>query len=120
MKGKGYLTKPRQFASVYNEGKSWVSRVLVMKVLPNGLDYSRYGFSLSRHVGGALTRNRVKRVLREILRPMPLQEGWDIVFIARSPASASKYAQLRESVEALLYQAQLLMRNDEKVCLKTN
>ncbi len=120
MKGEGYLTKPQQYALVYKEGSSWVSSLLVMKVLPNGLGISRYGFSVSRRVGKAVTRNRVKRLLREILRLTPLKPGLDILFIARPLANAADYTGLKKSVEGLLSRAQILSRGNEKVCLKVN
>ena len=120
MKSREHLTKPEQFASVHREGKSWVSKVLVMKVLPNGLDYSRYGFSLSRYVGGAVVRNRIKRILREILRRIPLQGGWDIVFVVRPAAVGVDYIGLEGVVLRLLSRAQLVTENYERVGFKTN
>lgn len=120
MKSDEYLTKSDQYAAVYSKGSSWVNNLLVMKALPNGLPLSRFGFSISRRVGKAVTRNRVKRLLREILRQVPLKMGWDIIFIARLPAAITDYVRLRESVESLLSQAQLLQTDDEKVYLKTN
>ena len=120
MKGEEYLTKSEQYALVYNEGRSWVSSLMVMKALPNGLSLSRYGFSVSKRVGKAVTRNRVKRLLREILRQTPLVPGWDIIFIARSTAATVDYASLKKSVNGLLSQAQLLAEDYEKVCLITN
>ncbi len=120
MKGEEYLTKSEQYALVYNEGKSWASSLIVIKDLPNGLSFSRYGFSVSKRVGKAVTRNRVKRLLREILRLTPLEPGWDIIFIARPGAAITKYAELKKSVESLLSQAQLLVGNYEGIRLKTN
>lgn len=108
MRGEQYLTKPQQYASVYSKGTSRVSDLVVMKVLPNALDLTRYGFSVSKRVGKAVTRNRVKRLLREILRIMPLRPGWDIVFIARPAVAAADYASLKKSVEGLLARARLL------------
>ncbi len=110
MKGEEYLTKSEQYALVYNDGKSWVSSLIVMKALPNGLSLSRYGFSVSKRVGKAVIRNRVKRWLREILRQTPIEPGWDIVFIARPAAAGAGYANLQKSVEGFLFQARLKLR----------
>ena len=108
MRGEEHLTKPQQYALVYDQGRSWISSLVVMKALPNGLTLSRYGISVSKRLGKAVTRNRVKRLLREILRLAPLEPGWDIIFIARSTAAKADYASLEKSVGDLLYRAQLL------------
>ena len=118
MKAEEYLTKSEQYRLVYNEGSSWVNGLMVMKALPNGLSLSRYGFSVSKRVGKAVTRNRIKRLLREILRLTPLKPGWDIIFIVRPVAATIGYAQLKKSVESLLSRARLLAENYEGVCLK--
>ncbi|MBA7698501.1 Ribonuclease P protein component [subsurface metagenome] len=88
---------------------------MVMKALPNGLTLSRYGFSVSKRVGKAVTRNRVKRLLGEILRLRPLEPGWDIIFIARSLAANADYIGLEKSINALLSQAQLLQPSKDTV-----
>jgi len=120
MRGREYLTKSEQYTLVYEKGSSWISGLVVMKALPNGLTWSRYGFSVSRRVGNAVVRNRVKRLLREILRSAQLEPGWDIIFIARSPAAGASFTSLGKSVQGLLSQAGLLTREYEKACLRIN
>ena len=120
MRGKNYLTKPEQFALVYNKGNSWVNSLLVMKAMPNGLSFSRYGLSVGRRLGGAVVRNRVKRMLREILRLTPLQAGWDIVFIGRPTAANIDFASLKKSVLNLLSRAQLIAKEYERVGFRVN
>ena len=115
MKGEQYLTKTAQYGAVYSRGGSWVSGLVVMKAIQNGLDLSRYGFSVSRRVGNAVGRNRVKRLLREILRITPIKPGWDIVFIARSSAARTSYISLEKTVKGLLARAGLLTGEHEEI-----
>ena len=121
MRREEYLTLSRQYALVYDKGNSWAANLLVMKALPNELTLSRYGFSVSKRVGKAVKRNKVKRRLREILRSAQVKAGWDLVFIARPAASKADYASLDKGVKGLLSRAELLLnREDETVCLNTD
>lgn len=106
-----FLTNRAQYTLVYRQGKVWANSLLVMKAMPNGLNLSRYGFSVTKKVGKAVQRNRSKRLLREIMRRQSLKPGWDIVFIARPVAVDSDYHQLERTVTKLLARAQLLESN---------
>ena len=108
MRGEEHLTRPEQYALVYNKGRSWIGDLVVMKALLNGLNSSRYGISVSKRVGKAVVRNRVKRLLREILRVIPLEPGWDIIFIARPAAANANYASLERLIGDLLSRAELV------------
>ncbi len=88
-----------------------------MKAMPNSLSLSRYGFSVSKRIGIAVVRNKVKRRLREILRSMQVKPGWDIIFIARPAAGMADYNSLRETAEKLLRQSGLLATRNEQSTL---
>jgi len=107
------LTKRTQYALVYQQGSAYLDNLIVMKILPNRLNFSRYGFSVTKKVGKAVKRNRVKRLLKEIVRLQLIKPGWDIVFIARSRAAAVDYHQLVKTVTELLARARLLQRSNE-------
>ncbi len=94
--------------------------MVVVKSLANGLEFSRYGFSVNKPLGKAVIRNRVRRLLKEIVRSMPIKQGWDIVFIARQGAVDADYHQLNESVEKLLIRADLLLNKNEVVSTGVN
>ena len=104
------ITKPRQYAEVYGKGKSYPSELIVLRTLPNNLGHSRYGLSVSKKVANAVTRNRLKRRLREINRMEFIKPGWDIVYILRPPAAKVSFSTLKRSVETLLTKADILER----------
>ena len=115
MRGERYLTRNVQFQFVYDKGRSWAGRELVIKALPNGLDLTRYGFTVGRRVGKAVVRNRIKRRLREIMKQAPLPGGWDIVLIVRAAAAQADYKSLEKCVRSLLVRAGLIVGEYEGI-----
>lgn len=108
MKKEQRLTKRGQFATVYSQGKAWANSFAVLRAFPNGLTISRWGLSVSRAVGKAVVRNKVKRRLREVVRQMIIAEGWDLVLIARKRAAEAQYSELERATRTLLTKAGLL------------
>lgn len=103
------LRKAKDFALVYRMGRSWADDLLVLKAMPNGTDVdSRFGFSVSKRTGNAVTRNTIKRRTREAIRRAPVKKGWDMVFIARKGAGLADYHRLESSTRKLLRRANLM------------
>jgi ribonuclease P protein component len=113
VRGGDKLTRNTDFQRVYDGGRSWAGREVVVRALPSGLNITRCGFAVGKRIGKAVVRNRTKRRLREILRHLPLRVGWDIVVIARAPAAQADFQNLKRTVEDLLLKAGLLVGENE-------
>jgi len=108
MRHRHRLTKRRDFAAVYRKGRAFAHPLVVLRLLPNQLPYSRYGFVVSKTVGKAVVRNQVRRRLREGIRTLLVQPGWDIVVIARRKAAVADFHTLRRATAGLLSRAEVL------------
>jgi ribonuclease P protein component len=75
---------------------------------------TRVGFAAGRGVGGAVKRNRAKRLLREAVRRRApeLAAGWDLVFIARPPLAAAGLEDAQAAVAQVLRRARALAEAD--------
>lgn len=100
MKFTKSLEKNCQFQYVYDYGRSYANKYLVMFVMDNNTETSRLGISVSKKVGNSVIRHRVKRLIKESYR---LQEemfnsGLDIVIIARVTAKDISYQEIESAV----------------------
>ena len=95
------LQKNKAFQYVYHRGKSASCRDLVL-LLAKGRGL-QVGFSVSKKVGNAVTRNRVKRRLRECFRPYlgDVKNGLYVI-VARPSAANATFAELSRQVAQLL------------------
>ncbi len=82
-----HLRRGSDFRRVYERRRSASDPWLIVYACPNGLAYSRLGLSVSRKFGGAVRRNRLRRLYREAYRltRADLPTGLDLVLIPRSP-----------------------------------
>jgi ribonuclease P protein component len=107
------LTSTTDFERVRRFGKSYAHPFVVLVVLPNEMDQSRFGISAGRSIGNAVQRNRAKRILRETVRPLipAIVTGWDLVILARKPMANARFDEIGAALTNLLTQARLLEKN---------
>jgi ribonuclease P protein component len=105
------LSRSRDFDAVYRRGSSVATRFLVLYRFPreDGVGDTRLGLAVPRSAGGAVTRNRLKRQLREAWGSVPAPDGSDYVLIARPGLAESVenkgFDWLRERVSEIVQKA---------------
>jgi ribonuclease P protein component len=103
------LRRKADFAYLRQHGRVWRHPFLILSVAPNGLTHNRYGFVTSKQLGKAVTRNRVRRLLHEVVRHAHpyLVPGHDLAFIARGAIVGQPYQAIDQAVTTSLQQAGL-------------
>lgn len=102
------LKKNKEFAYVHRKGASCSGRYLVLVYVKNRMGL-RLGFSVSKKLGSAVKRNRIKRLLRECARANldSMHQGYSYLFIARFSARSASYWQLLADMQSILKRAGL-------------
>lgn len=77
------IRKRPEFQRVYEQGRKWHGRYLMLFVLANGRDTSRLGIAATRKIGGAVQRNLAKRRIREMFRTTDVPAGFDVVVVPK-------------------------------------
>jgi len=98
------LVRRSEYDVVYREGRRRTSREFTIFLRPNGLEISRFGWSVKKALGNAVRRNRIRRRLREILRlhRQEIATGWDIVIHPRTTAATAEFSPLAAELVKLV------------------
>ncbi len=105
------LRDSEDFQKVIQKGKSVANRQFVVYLLPKeGQGQLRIGLSVSKKIGKAVVRNKVKRLIREAIRQVLPQLTWtgDLIIIARTPLADMEYHELQSSLMHCLKKSKLL------------
>jgi len=105
------LKRNRDFVRLYRAGKSAASKELALYCRKNRTDENRLGITVSAKIGNAVTRNRVRRRIREAYRlnEHRFKPGFDIVVVARSRAVGCEFQALLSALLSLADRCGLLV-----------
>ncbi|MDX9888215.1 MAG: ribonuclease P protein component [Anaerovoracaceae bacterium] len=117
---KEVLRKKSDFSAIYNKGKSFGERYVVLFHRANNLPYNRMGYLASKKVGNSVKRNRARRLMKESFRQLEkefvLVEGRDLIIIARNTIGNTSMQEVKKSMYSAFKKSGLLKekRSDGK------
>jgi len=105
------LASSIDFKRVRSQGTSFAHPLVVLVKLEEPRSQSQIGLSVSKYVGNAVIRNKIKRQLREIVRPMlpEICPNHIILLIARAPIAQANYQEIETAVLGLFTKGKLLI-----------
>lgn len=97
------------FKRLYYRGKSVVKKRLVVYYRKNSFGFNRLGMTVSPKIGGAVTRNRIRRLFKENYRLTDgLEKGYDIVIVARSASVNARFNEIEKDMRSAFKECGLL------------
>lgn len=96
MKKKYIVKKPLEFTEAIKKGRYYKDRLFVIYIKDNNLDHYRFGISVSKKIGNAVVRNKVKRQMRMIIDNYKknYQNGKDYIIIVRNEYIGPSFAEI--------------------------
>lgn len=114
MKKQYRVKDTREFDTIIHHRKSVGSKSYVIYAKEKKEKQARIGIAVPKKLGNAVLRNKIKRQIRAILRPMPFYEGnHDLIIIVRKPYLDRSYEDNQKDLEKLLKHVKI--KNDVKI-----
>lgn len=113
MKKRFRIKDNEEFQHIFKNGESFANRQLVIYYLIEAnQNHFRVGLSVGKKIGNAVTRNRIKRYLRQSFQELEenIIPTLNIIVIARQPTKHMEYCEMKKSLTHLLSRKQLFLK----------
>ncbi|MBY0123658.1 ribonuclease P protein component [Bacillus sp. S/N-304-OC-R1] len=117
MKKEFRVKKNKEFQDAFKKGTSFANRQFVVYSLSKpGQDHFRIGLSVSKKIGNAVTRNQIKRYVRQAFHEIEheLKHEFDYIIIARKPVADMGFLEIKNSLIHVLKLSKVLIRQKPK------
>ncbi len=115
MKNTLSLNRNTLFKRAYSKGKSYANKYLAVYVLPGKQGFNRLGITVSKKIGCAVLRNKVRRRIKESYRLSEdiIKTGHIIVIVARMASASADYHKINSALLHIMRKLELLESGDE-------
>jgi len=116
MKKDYRIKKNEEFQEVFKKGRSFANKQFVLYLLEKKeQEHFRIGLSVSKKIGNAVLRNKIKRYIREVFHELKdqVKPNYDYIIIARKPVAEMTYHEVKNSLIHVLKVARILSNNNE-------
>ncbi len=116
MKKKYIVKEHKDFSKAIDKGKYYKDKAFVLYCGSNGLTHYRFGISIGKKVGNAVTRNKIKRQMRMIIDDYKknYQNGLDYIIIIKCSYISETFSEIKSSFENIIDKINKSMNNEEK------
>jgi ribonuclease P protein component len=111
---KHRLLKRKEFSYIFNRGKHFSAKLVTLNYVPSKLPQFKIGFSVSKKIGKAVIRNKVKRRMREVVRSIQhlIKDEYNYIFVARVGIEAASYDQIKQTILYCLEKSNLIKKEN--------
>ena len=106
-----WIKTQQDFSAVMRKGRAIHGKLMILRYASAPGANTRFGFVVSKTVGGAVVRNLAKRRMRELARVSEIDKPWDLIFIAKAAIATSKFEDIKLEFNSLLGKAGVLVKH---------
>ena len=102
MNSKYRIKKNEEFDYIIKNGKVIKNNLFVIYNIERKKDYNRYGISISKKIGNAVLRNKIKRRIKDIISKNSIKNGYDYVIIVRKEVGVLSFNKIKDDLLSLI------------------